>query len=197
MNIILFSGFLGSGKTSVILNIAGHLAGNNKSDKPDLVIIENEVGETGIDEKILRSERLTVKELFAGCICCQLTSDLITTLNEIHADINPKWVIVEATGLAYPGKILEILDRYGKGIDNIKTITIVDAERWDELIEVTPVLIENQIKDADIILVNKIDLVNSNRIKHIEEKIRQLNPKAKFYSVNANQKENIIWKELI
>jgi G3E family GTPase len=197
MNIILFSGFLGSGKTSVILNIAGHLAGNGKTDKPDLVIIENEIGETGIDEKILKTGGLTVKELFAGCICCQLTSDLITTLNEIHADINPKWVIVEATGLAYPGKILEILDRYGKGIDNIKTITIVDAERWDELIKVTPVLIENQIKGAEIILINKIDLINSNRIKHIEEKIRQLNPRAKFYSVNASQKENIIWKELI
>lgn len=139
MNLIIFGGFLGSGKTSLILSLAHFLVESENSIKSDLVIIENEVGEIGIDHKVLKSGGFSVKELFSGCICCQLTSDLITTLNDIYEKINAKWIIIETTGLAYPGKILGNLNKYGKGIESIRTVTVVDVERWDELTTVTPV----------------------------------------------------------
>jgi G3E family GTPase len=74
MNVLLFGGFLGSGKTSIILQVAKYLAEGFStqqlaSGKLSLVIIENEVGETGIDDKILKAEGLNVRELIAGCIC--------------------------------------------------------------------------------------------------------------------------------
>jgi G3E family GTPase len=194
MKLIIFSGFLGSGKTSAILKIASTIAADNSGNK--IVIIENEIGETGIDQKLLSAGGLSVRKLFAGCICCQLTSDLISTLNEIKSNLDPGLVILEATGLAYPGKIIEAVKKYAKDIECIKTITLVDAERWDELNEVTPVLITNQIKDADIILINKTDIASGGILSRIDPDIRSINPAAAIHRVNANQ-DNSIWKNII
>lgn len=198
MNLILFGGFLGSGKTSLILSLAHFIVGGDVQAKAKLVIIENEVGEIGIDDKVLKSDGYSVKELFAGCICCQLTSDLITTLNDINETIKPEWVIIETTGLAYPSKILGNLNKYGKGIESIRTVAVVDSERFEELTAITPVLIENQISQGDIILVNKIDLVSEEELKHLEDRVRQLNEKAIIYKVSANGKlDDSIWKEVM
>jgi G3E family GTPase len=115
MNIIIFGGFLGSGKTTTILSLAHYIVEKEKSsDKPNLVIIENEIGETGIDDKVLKSNGYSVKELFSGCICCTLSSDLTIMLNDIAEKVNPKWVIIECTGLAYPSKITDTLNKYEK-----------------------------------------------------------------------------------
>jgi Putative GTPases (G3E family) len=197
MNLIIFGGFLGSGKTSLILSMAHFLVESEDSMKSNLVIIENEVGEIGIDDKVLKSGGYSVRELFSGCICCQLTSDLITTLNDINEKINPKWVIIETTGLAYPGKILGNINKYGKGIESIRTVTVVDAERWDELSDITPVLIENQVSQGDTILINKIDLVTEVELEEVESRVKELNPKASIYKVSANIEVNdCIWKEV-
>ena len=123
MNLIIFGGFLGSGKTSLILSLSHFLLENKNSVKSNVVIIENEIGEIGVDDKVLEYSGLSVRELFSGCICCQLSSDLIITLNDIHEKIDPEWVIIETTGLAYPGRILSTLKEYGKNIDSIKTVS--------------------------------------------------------------------------
>lgn len=197
MNLIILSGFLGSGKTSLILSLAHFIVKNEETAKSNLVIIENEVGDIGIDDKVLKSGGFSVRELFAGCICCQLTSDLIITLNDIDEKINPKWVIIETTGLAYPGKILGNLNKYGKGIESIRTVTVVDAERFDELTTVAPVLIETQISEGDTILINKIDLSTEVELEHIENHVKHLSPKASIYRVSANTKvDDYIWKEV-
>lgn len=197
MNLIIVGGFLGSGKTSIILSLAHFLVESKDSMKSNLVIIENEVGEIGIDDKVLKSDGYSVRELFAGCICCQLTSDLITTLNDINENINPKWVIIETTGLAYPSKILGNINKYGKGIESIKTVTVVDAERWDELSTITPVLVENQVSQGDTILINKIDLVTEVELQEVESRVKELNPKASIYKVSANiEVKDCIWEEV-
>lgn len=197
MNLIIFGGFLGSGKTSLILSLAHFLVESEEPIKSDLVIIENEVGEIGIDDKVLKSGGFSVRELFSGCICCQLTVDLITTLNDINEKINPKWVIIETTGLAYPGKILGSLNKYGKGIESIRTVTVVDAERWEELTEITPVLVENQVSQGDTILLNKIDLVTEVELRNVEGHVKDINSKAVLYKVSANKNvDDGIWKEV-
>lgn len=197
MNLIIFGGFLGSGKTSVILSLAHFLVESDDSIKSNLVIIENEVGEIGIDDKVLKSDGYSVRELFAGCICCQLTSDLITTLNDINEKINPKWVIIETTGLAYPSKILGNINKYGKGIESIRTVTVVDAERWEELSNITPVLVENQVSQGDTILINKVDLVTDTELKQVENRVKELNSKANIHKVSANiEVKDCIWEEV-
>ncbi|MCC9295877.1 GTP-binding protein [Clostridium sp. MT-14] len=197
MNLIIFGGFLGSGKTSLILSLSHFLLENKNSVKSNVVIIENEIGEIGVDDKVLEYSGLSVRELFSGCICCQLSSDLIITLNDIHEKIDPEWVIIETTGLAYPGRILSTLKEYGKNIDSIKIVTVVDGERFKELIAVTPVLITNQIADGDIILINKMDLVKEKELEQIKNHVKKLNPTAGLHMLSANTStDKDIWKEV-
>ena len=207
MNILLFGGFLGSGKTSIILQVAKYLMENleeeflkrqTKNGKPSLVIIENEVGETGIDDKILKAKGLSVRDLFAGCICCTLNSQLFTCLNEIHEEMSPKWVIIETTGMAYPDKISETITKYGEGIESLKTIIVADAERWDKLSKYMPSLIEGQISNADIILLNKIDCLEPNQVNDVEESIRKINSSALLFTLSAHHEvDPQIWREAV
>lgn len=191
MNVLLFGGFLGSGKTSIILQVARYLVEGLStqqldSDKPSLVIIENEVGETGIDDKILKAEGLNVRELIAGCICCTLNAELTVCLNEIQEELSPQWVIIETTGMAFPHTIAETITKYGKGIDSLKTIVVADAERWDDLSTIMPGLIEDQIAKANIILLNKIDCLEAEQVSNVEESIRIINSSALFYAISAH-----------
>ena len=185
MNLVVFSGFIGSGKTSILLSLARHLTRKGRGDGVELVILENEIGEVGIDDKIIKAGGFTVKELFAGCICCTLTADLVTTLRDLHEQVQPRWVIFEPTGLAYPDRILQTVRQYGKGIDRILVITVVDAERWEELTEITPGLIEAQVGAGDLVLINKCDLMDSDQIQAIQAQVRAMNPTAKIVEVAA------------
>ena len=203
MKVLLFGGFLGSGKTSVILQAARYLAeefpaSGPDSGKPSLVIIENEVGEAGIDDKILKAEGLSVRELFAGCICCTLNAELTVCLNEIQEELSPEWVIIETTGMAVPSRIAETITKFGKGIDSLKTIVVTDAERWDDLITIMPGLIEEQIAEANIVLLNKIDCLEPEQVSEVEESIRIINSSARFYAISAQDKvDPQIWRTAV
>ncbi|MDQ7093568.1 GTP-binding protein [Desulfosporosinus sp. PR] len=207
MNILLFGGFLGSGKTSLILQAAkqlvetgeeGFSSRQSESGKPSLVIIENEVGETGIDDKILQAEGLKVRELFAGCICCTLNAELAKCLQEIREELSPHWVIIETTGMAFPAKVVETITKYVQGIDSLKTIVVADAERWDELVAVMPGLIEGQISKADIILLNKTDCLEPGQVDNVAKSVRKINSSARFYAISAQQGvDPQIWREAV
>ncbi|MBP1625672.1 MAG: cobalamin synthesis protein [Holophagaceae bacterium] len=196
MQVVIFGGFLGSGKTSLILSLAHHLVALEASDEPSLVILENEIGEVGIDNKVLQAGGYSVKELFAGCICCTLTADLVSTLNDLHETVNPKWVIFEPTGLAYPNKIIETINQYGKGVERIFVIAVVDAERWEELTEITPSLIHGQVSSGDLVLVNKCDLVDEGQLTAIREQLREMNPRAGILEVSAISLDPSIWRKI-
>lgn len=203
MNVLLFGGFLGSGKTSIILQVAKYLVEGCStkqlaSSKPSLVIIENEVGETGIDDKILKAEGLNVRELIAGCICCTLNAELTVCLNEIQEELSPQWVIIETTGMAFPHAIAETITKYGKGIDSLKTIVVADAERWDDLSTILPDLIEEQIAKANIILLNKIDCLEAEQVSQVEESVKRINSSALFYAITAHDEvDPQIWRKAV
>ncbi|MCB8814674.1 CobW-like GTP-binding protein [Desulfosporosinus shakirovi] len=203
MNILLFGGFLGSGKTSIILQVARYLTAELSvqqldSGKPSLVIVENEVGETGIDDKILKAEGLNVRELIAGCICCTLNAELTVCLNKIQEELSPEWVIIETTGMAFPHTIAETITKYGKGIDSLKTIVVADAERWDDLSTIMPGLIEEQIARANVILLNKIDCLEPEQVSQVAEDIKRINSSGLFYAISAHTEVNPqIWRKAV
>lgn len=195
---IILGGFLGSGKTSILLPLAKLLTGRENPGKTSLVIIENEIGQVGIDDKVLKAEGLSVRELFAGCVCCQLSTSLIACLNEVAEKLAPRWVIIEATGVAVPDNIVETLARYGKGAAKLKTVVIVDARRWKELSAVLSALVERQVSGADIILINKIDLVSTAELEGVEVSVRKLNSRAQIHKVSARAGvSQDIWDEVI
>ena len=107
MNFLVVGGFLGSGKTSFILRLAHHMIDDLGINK--IVILENEIGEIGIDDQVLRGSGYEVKGMFSGCVCCTMAGELPTNVKTIEKDLNPDWIIMEATGMAFPQNVKENL----------------------------------------------------------------------------------------
>ena len=111
MKMIITGGFLGAGKTSLVLQMARYLAGENPEHKAKVVILENEIGEVSIDDKVLENGGFEVETMFSGCVCCTMAGELVTNVYQIVNRLDPEWIIMEATGVAYPLNIKENLEQ--------------------------------------------------------------------------------------
>lgn len=159
---IIISGFLGSGKTTLLKEIISW-----KDVLSDVAIIVNEFGEVGIDGSLLEQTGSNIVELNTGCICCSMQGDLRRALLDIKKGFSPTWFLIEATGLADPRGIVEVFTSVDlKDIEVHKVITVLDAEYWENR-DIFGPLFENQLKAADLLLVNKIDLLQEDKISQI------------------------------
>ncbi|MDO4571915.1 MAG: GTP-binding protein [Clostridia bacterium] len=153
MEIIVFGGFLGSGKTTLIQSILRAIV----AEGGKAAVIENEIGEIGIDQRLLERGGISVTPLFGGCVCCQITGDLIAAVQDIRRDIGPDYLIVEMTGLARMSGIKPLFARRGEAELPLRTVAVVDCPRFLKLCEVTSELIREQIAGTDAVLLNKVD----------------------------------------
>ena len=175
MHLLLFSGFLGSGKTTLVIPIAKAVAGSGHR----VAIVANEIGEIGIDNQFMRQLDLNVWELVAGCICCTLSGDLIAMLQELDSGYAPDLVIVEASGAANPQSVLSALPYYkGRPLSSVRTASVVDPLRLEMLMEVLTPLVTSQIQHADVIIISKTDLAKPEEIGFAHRTVREINPKA-------------------
>ena len=160
MKILLFGGFLGSGKTSIIRAFIDAIrAGQpgNARGPGTIAIIENEIGETGIDDTLLRKGSAMIKPLFGGCVCCEISGSLLGAIDDIHRQISPEWLIIELTGVAEVSSVKDLLNSYIVIEKKITAVSVVDGSRWHRLQKIGP-FIRNQIMDCDVAILNKIDL---------------------------------------
>ncbi|MBC7229910.1 MAG: cobalamin biosynthesis protein P47K [Actinobacteria bacterium] len=188
MKLIIVSGFLGSGKTTFLLGLAKRLAGE---DGLDFVILENEAGEVSIDGSYLVGQGLRVRELFSGCVCCQLAGDLVVSMREIKADLDPAGVILEASGLARVESILDTLGKYYRELEAPLVISLADLERSELYLEVPMPFVINQLKHADIVLLNKADRGDTGLLEATENRLREINPRAEVVRVSALDGTNL------
>ena len=192
MKILLLSGFLGSGKTSALLQLASYLVRTSSREGTSVMIIENEIGEVGVDDKVLKAQGLQVKELFAGCACCTGGADLLADIRTIRDTVDPAWVIIEATGVAYPLQIRESVEACFR--IPVKILALADAKRWKRLHAYMAQLIEGQVDSADCILLNKVDLVPEEEADAIVEELRGYNAAAPIHKVIANKPmDDALW----
>ena len=187
MKLLIISGFLGSGKTTLLLQVAKHLAAASQR----VAIIENEMGEVGIDGDYLTLEGLHVQELLGGCICCTLAAGLVGTLEKVERLFQPDLVILEATGSARPGDITQNLSDYRANVGAIQIITLVDASRHEMLMEVMTPLVTAQIQAADIVAVNKIDQVERETVERTIQSARTLNSRASIVAISAEEQTQL------
>jgi G3E family GTPase len=182
MHLLLFSGFLGSGKTSLVIPLAKTTAQSGHR----IAVIVNEIGEIGIDNQLMKQLELNVWELVAGCICCTLSGDLVTTLQKLDSDYTPDLVIVEASGAADPQNILGSLHYYkGRSLGSVRTATVLDPLRLPMLIEVLTPLVTSQIRYADLIIISKTDLATSEQIDFARRTARAINPTTRIVGAAA------------
>ena len=183
MRILILGGFLGSGKTSVLMDIAKYFVGDDASNASKVVIIENEIGEVGVDDKLLGGSGLTVQNMFAGCICCSLAGDIVTSIRTIRDQFSPELVIIESSGVGYPFNIQENLS-YSLGLDST-IISVVDASRWKRLFIPMHMMFQDQLKKTDYLLINKTDIADRDAINTVHEQVKEFCQPRIVYEVSA------------
>lgn len=197
MKALIIGGFLGAGKTSIVLQLARYIVENTVSDSEyKIAIIENEVGEVGVDDVALRGGGYEVKNLFAGCACCTSSGEIPATVEMIRRDLNPEWIVLEPTGVAYP---LSIRNTLRDACDTPSTICItIDAKRWQRFLVPMANILTGQLEDASTILINKIDLVSEEELAEIIESVRSYNSTATIIPVCAAEKiDDSVWEHIL
>jgi G3E family GTPase len=173
------TGFLGSGKTTLINRILREQHGRK------LAVIVNEFGEVSIDgQLVIHDEEAQLVEFNNGCLCCTVRGDLVETLGRLQARAGHlDGILIETTGLADPAPVASTFfaaDEVKAGIRLDAFVTVVDAVNLERNLAQSNEAVE-QVAFSDIILINKMDLVNSDQVATIERRIRTLNPLAKIY----------------
>lgn len=176
MKLIILGGFLGSGKTSVLIPLAKEMveSAGGADGTTKVAIIENEIGKVGVDTAFTEGSGLYTTELFNGCVCCTIASSLMDSLNKLEDQMHPEFVILETTGLARPYDVAQQLwEYYDEGM-NVTLITVVDASRWLRISKVAGALVDEQVDHANYVLLNKTDLADEATIAEVEQKIGAL-----------------------
>lgn len=168
--IAIITGYLGSGKTTLLRNIL------DQSDKK-LAILMNEFGEIGIDGKIIKGKNVDMVELSGGCVCCSMTGEFEAAIKEIVKKIKPEMIVVETTGVAEPDALVFDIEENIPEVKLDAVITIVDCDsviRFPNLGQTGKI----QIEMANVLIMNKIDLITKKQIEEIESGLKELNEKA-------------------
>ena len=183
MKTTIVCGLLGSGKTTFIKNFLRE--GTEKA-----VVLVNDFGQAGIDGEIFSADGIESIELPSGCVCCTLKFDLITTIEKISATLAPSHLLIEPSGVASPSGVLEVLELLK--ITPVTVIGIVDATEFIDLHEAAMYgsFFEDQVSSSDIILINKTDLADEEKVARTVMRVGQINPRAvTFRTVNASLHE--------
>lgn len=189
--VTLLTGFLGAGKTTLLNRILTENHGKK------IAVIENEFGEVGIDHALVMNSEEEIFEMNNGCICCTVRGDLIRILGKLAQKKNKfDYVIIETTGMADPSPVAqtfyldsEVQEHYR--LDGV--ITLVDSKHVHLHIDESEECRE-QIGFADVILLNKTDLVDSEAVAHVEGRIHQMNP---FAKIHRTEKATLPFTEIL
>ena len=183
MQVIVVGGFLGSGKTTTIINVGKYLAEKGKK----VAIIVNEIGDVGIDGDVIKRFGFDTKEITSGCICCSLKVGLRTTVTLLAKEYKPDILMIEPTGIAFPHLIrneIELMN-LGEQVKIAPLVTLIDGSRFKHLMKEVKDFAMRQIIDAEILVINKVDLIEPIRLPILEASVQQLNPKTRVVTLSG------------
>jgi G3E family GTPase len=176
--VTLLTGYLGAGKTTLLNRILSEPHGKKYA------VIVNEFGEIGIDNDLVVGADEEVFEMNNGCICCTVRGDLIRIIDGLMKRKGKfDAIIIETTGLADPAPVAQTFfvdENVGKKTKLDAVITVADAKWLKDRLKDAPEA-KNQIAFADVILLNKTDLVSEADLREVEARIRGINPYAKLH----------------
>ncbi|MDK2940935.1 MAG: hypothetical protein PWP56_448 [Acetobacterium sp.] len=181
--LILFTGFLGSGKTSLLLESAKYLAEKDKR----CAIIVNEVGEIGIDNLQMKKMGYDVWEIFGGCICCTLAMSLEETITQLMTDFQLDYILIEPSGAADPSAIYPPLEHSGFRKEKIRNVFILDSTRVDMFEAVLEPYLATSIPLADVVVINKIDVASPGELEKSDMIIGKYNQTVPLLKINVNE----------
>jgi len=186
MKITQIAGFLGCGKTTLLLRLSKKLSDGGKRK---VALIVNEIGEIPVDGKIIEESGLRVKDIGGGCICCEIASTFAKTIYNLYKDFHPEHILVEPTGVAVPHQVKLAARMSGRDakISIGPAVVLFDATRPAELLDMDMLgqLVTSQIKDADVLAISKVDIVSEDQVQEAIERVRQYNPTAEIIRLSS------------
>lgn len=177
--VYVLSGFLGSGKTTLLTRMLDFLKGQGQ--RP--AVIMNEAGDVNLDGMLVDND-VPMAELLSGCICCTIREDLSSALLQLVHQEKPDVIVIESTGIANPMELLEGITNASLvvGIELRLVLSVISAPHFLELAHrgrgKTMRLMEEQIRCADVLVLNKTDLLVQEYIREVKDRLQELNARA-------------------
>jgi cobalamin biosynthesis protein CobW len=171
--VLVVSGFLGSGKTTLV----GYLLKAAQAKGVRIAVVSNEFGALGVDQALLGQGGEAYVELEGGCVCCQLSDALVNTLQTLWERVRPDGVIVETSGVALPfdTQLQVWREPVCRWVDDDMAVVVVNAEQLFERRDLEGPF-EDQVSSADLLLLNKIDLVPQESLGQLEALLHHMAP---------------------
>ena len=183
--VTLLTGYLGAGKTTLLNRILTHEHGKK------VAVIVNEFGDVGIDHQLIINADEEIFEMNNGCICCTVRGDLIRIIGNLMKRRDKfDHLVIETTGLADPAPVIQtfFMDEDVQAQTNLDSVvTVVDAKHISQHWDAEEA--QEQIAFADVVLLNKTDLVTTEELDVLERKIRGMNALAKIYRTHNAELE--------
>ena len=179
----IFSGFLGAGKTTLIKKLIAEAY-----EEKDIVLIENEFGEIGVDTGFLRETGIQINEMTAGCICCTLVGDFAKSLNEVIEKYNPSRILIEPSGV---GKLSDVIiavqDIHNDKIELGGFTTVVDAKRYKQYLRNFGEFYKNQVENASSIILSHQAGLSEEALDECRKTLEEMNPNANIVTTDWNE----------
>lgn len=171
----IISGFLGAGKTTFIKKLLQEAISGEQ-----VVLIENEFGEIGIDGGFLKDSGIEIREMNSGCICCSLVGDFGKSLSEVLTKYKPDRIIIEPSGVGKLSDVMKAVIDVSADMDVAlnSAVTIVDAAKCKMYMKNFGEFFNNQIENAGTVVLSRTDITDTAKIQKDVEMIREKNPKA-------------------
>ena len=199
----IISGFLGAGKTTLIKKLIAEAFPGEQ-----LVLIENEFGEIGIDGGFLKEAGIQITEMNSGCICCSLVGDFGEALKEVLEKYSPDRVIIEPSGVGKLSDVIKAVQKIGDSAVINSTAVVVDAAKCKMYMKNYGEFYNNQIEYAGTVILSRTQNISDEKLKTCLQMIREKNDEASIITtpwdeiggkniLEAMEKINSLEKELL
>ena len=184
----IVSGFLGAGKTTLIKKL---LAEALKGEQ--VVLIENEFGEIGIDGGFLKESGIEITEMNSGCICCSLVGDFATSLKEVLEKYSPDRILIEPSGVGKLSDVMRAVEgaTASEGVHLNSAVAVVDAKKCKTYLKNFGEFFENQIEHAGTIILSRTGDITEEKLEQCISLIREHNAKAQIITTPWDQLEGV------
>ncbi|MCQ2540900.1 MAG: GTP-binding protein, partial [Lachnospiraceae bacterium] len=190
----VFSGFLGAGKTTLIKKLL-----KEGFQGEQVVLIENEFGEIGIDGGFLKEAGIEIKEMNSGCICCSLVGDFGTSLNEVLTKYHPDRILIEPSGVGKLSDVVKAVESADLGDDVIlnSAVAVVDASKCKLYIKNFGEFFVNQVEHAGTIVLSRTGKMTEEKLKVAVDTLREYNQTATIITTPWDELDGKDIKETI
>lgn len=184
----IISGFLGAGKTTLIKKLL-----KEAFQDEQVVLIENEFGEIGIDGGFLKEAGIEIREMNSGCICCSLVGDFGASLKEVIEKYHPDRILIEPSGV---GKLSDVI----KAVENVKDETDIELNSYTTVVDVNKCKMylknfgefySNQVETAGAIILSRTDVAKEGKAEAAVKLLREMNPNAAIITTPIDQLDGV------